>query len=208
VATVLAADRSIPLGKGDPVDVPDLMHRRDGVSVYEVTGSKLYTSAAVLADEAFLVQAATRSDGRVVVDVDDLALLESVANGIALNATQAHLVHQMGTSGSRLQLAIAPAGSGKTTAMAALTAAWTGPTRENGTTGTVLGLAPSAVAAAILGQETGIHADTLAKLVWHLEHGDNLPDWAEAVDENTLIVVDEAGMARLRRPRRRHPVRP
>ena len=201
VAAVLAPDKSVRLGQSDPVGVPDLLRRRDGVSVYEVTGSRLYTSTAVLADEAFLVQAATRRDGRVVSEVDvDLALLESVANGVTLNTAQAHLVHQMATSGARVQLAIAPAGSGKTTAMAALTAAWTGPAAgedaAEGVTrrGTVLGLAPSAVAAAILGEETGTHADTLTKLVWHLERG-GLPDWAEAVDENTLIVVDEAGMA-------------
>jgi len=200
VATVLAEDRSVPLGKGDPVDVPDLLRRRDGVSVYEVTGSRLYTSTTVLADEAFLVETAALRGGRVVADVDvDLALLESVANGVTLNTAQAHLVHQIATSGARLQLAIAPAGSGKTTAMAALTAAWTGgrtgPTRDNGHQGTVLGLAPSAVAAAILGQETGTHADTLAKLVYHLDRRETLPHWAEAVDENTLIIIDEAGMA-------------
>ncbi len=202
VATVLGEDRSIPLGPGDPVDVPDLLRRRDGVSVYEVTGSQLYTSTTVLADEAFLVETAALRGGRVVADVDvDLALLESVANGVTLNTAQAHLVHQMATSGARLQLAIAPAGSGKTTAMAALTAAWTGggtgPTRADGEKATVLGLAPSAVAAAILGQETGTHADTLAKLVYHLGRRfvEPMPDWAEAVDENTLIIVDEAGMA-------------
>ena len=55
----------------------------------------------------------------------DVALLESVANGVTLNAAQAHLVRQMATSGRRVQLAIAPAGSGKTTAMSALTHAWT-----------------------------------------------------------------------------------
>ena len=64
-----------------------------------------------------------------------------------------------------MQLAIAPAGSGKTTAMSALTTAWTA------SGGTVLGLAPSAVAASVLGKETGTHADTLAKLVYHLRHG-------------------------------------
>jgi len=202
VATVLGEDRSIPLGKGDPVDVPDLLRRRDGVSVYEVTGSQLYTSTTVLADEAFLVATAALRGGRVVADVDvDLALLASVANGVTLNTAQAHLVHQMATSGARLQLAIAPAGSGKTTAMAALTAAWTGgrtgPARADGEKGTVLGLAPSAVAAAILGQETGTHADTLAKLVYHLERRfvEPMPAWAEAIDANTLIIVDEAGMA-------------
>ncbi len=189
VATVLAPAHSVPLTKADPVPVPDVLRRRDGVSVYEVAGSALFTSAAVLADEAYLVDAAGHHGGRVVTDVDVyMALLESVANGVTLNTAQAHLVRQLATSGARVQLAIAPAGSGKTTAMAALTAAWTA------SGGTVLGLAPSAVAAAILGQETGAHADTLAKLVWGIRHGD-LPAWAAAVDERTLLVVDEAGMA-------------
>jgi ATP-dependent exoDNAse (exonuclease V) alpha subunit len=102
----------------------------------------------------------------------DLALLEMGANGTALDAGQASLVRQMCTSGARLQLAIAPAGAGKTTAMRALTLAWT----EDG--GQVLGLAPSAAAAAVLGEHTGIRADTLAKLTWSLRHGD-LPDWRQ-----------------------------
>ena len=65
-------------------------------------------------------------------------------------------------SGARLQLAIAPAGAGKTTAMRALTLAWT----QDG--GQVLGLAPSAAAAAVLAEQTGIRTDTLAKLTWSL----------------------------------------
>ena len=72
------------------------------------------------------------------------------------------LVRQMCTSGARLQLAIAPAGAGKTTAMRALTLAWT----QDG--GQVLGLAPSAAAAAVLAEQTGIRTDTLAKLTWSL----------------------------------------
>ena len=91
-------------------------------------------------------------------------------------------------SGARLQLAIAPAGAGKTTAMRALTLAWT----QDG--GQVLGLAPSAAAAAVLGEQTGIRTDTLAKLTWSLRHGD-LPDWAAAVGPSTLLIIDEAGMA-------------
>jgi ATP-dependent exoDNAse (exonuclease V) alpha subunit len=115
-------------------------------------------------------------------------LLEMAANKTALDAGQAWLVRQMCTSGARLQLAIAPAGAGKTTAMRALTLAWT----EDG--GQVLGLAPSAAAAAVLGEQTGIRADTLAKLTWSLRHGD-LPDWAAAVGPSTLLIIDEAGMA-------------
>ena len=118
----------------------------------------------------------------------DLALLEMAANGTALDAGQAALVRQMCTSGARLQLAIAPAGAGKTTAMRALTLAWT----QDG--GQVLGLAPSAAAAAVLAEQTGIRTDTLAKLTWSLDHGE-LPDWAAAVGPSTLVIIDEAGMA-------------
>jgi hypothetical protein len=58
--------------------------------------------------------------------------------------------------------------------------------------GQVLGLAPSAAAAAVLGEQTGIRADTLAKLTWSLQHGE-LPDWAAAVGPSTLVIIDEAG---------------
>jgi AAA domain len=115
-------------------------------------------------------------------------MLEMAANGTALDAGQAALVRQLCTSGARLQLAIAPAGAGKTTAMRALTLAWT----QDG--GQVVGLAPSAAAAAVLAEYTGIRSDTLAKLTWSLQHSD-LPEWAAAVGPSTLVIIDEAGMA-------------
>jgi len=189
VREVLDPRQAIALTPADAVQVPDALRRRDGVSVYEVAGSRLFTSAEVLADESFVVQAAHQLGGRTAGTEDvDVALLESVANGVTLNSAQAHLVRQMATSGRRVQLAIAPAGSGKTTAMSALTTAWT----TSG--GTVVGLAPSAAAAAILGQETGTHADTLAKLTFAITTG-LLPDWANKIDKRTLLIVDEAGMA-------------
>jgi AAA domain len=58
----------------------------------------------------------------------------------------------------------------------------------------VLGLAPSAAAAAVLAEQTGIRTDTLAKLTWSLQHGE-LPEWATAVGPSTLVIIDEAGMA-------------
>ncbi len=72
--------------------------------------------------------------------------------------------------------------------MRALTLAWT----QDG--GQVLGLAPSAAAAAVLAEQTGIRSDTFAKLMWSLRHGD-LPEWAAAVRPSTLVIIDEAGMA-------------
>ena len=147
----------------DGIEEPEALRRVDGSSVYTVAGADLYTSQRILDAEQRLVIAAGRRDGSVVDEsAVDLALLEMAANGTALDAGQASLVRQMCTSGARLQLAIAPAGAGKTTAMRALTLAWT----QDG--GQVLGLAPSAAAAAVLGEQTGIRADTLAKLTWSL----------------------------------------
>ena len=182
--------RSVPLAPPDDgIQEPEVLRRVDGSSVYTVAGADLYTSQRILDAEQRLIATAGRRDGTVVDEsAVDLALLEMAANGTALDAGQAALVRQMCTSGARLQLAIAPAGAGKTTAMRALTSAWT----QDG--GQVIGLAPSAAAAAVLGEQTGIHADTLAKLTWSLQH-DELPDWAARIGPRTLVIIDEAGMA-------------
>ena len=173
----------------DNIEEPEVLRRVDGSSVYTVAGADRYTSQRILDAEARLVAAAGQRDGSAVDRVAvDLALLEIAANGTALDAGQAALVRQMCTSGARVQLAIAPAGAGKTTAMRALSVAWT----QDG--GQVLGLAPSAAAAAVLAEHTGIRSDTLAKLTWSLQHHD-LPDWAARIGPSTLVIIDEAGMA-------------
>ena len=182
--------RSIALAApSDGIEEPDALRRKDGSSVYTVAGAELYTSQRILDAEQRLVTAAGQRDGSAVDQgAVDLALLEMAANGTALDAGQASLVGQMCTSGARLQLAIAPAGTGKTTAMRALSLAWT----EDG--GQVLGLAPAAAAAAVLAEQTSIRTDTLAKLTWSLQHGE-LPDWAASIGPSTLVIIDEAGMA-------------
>jgi ATP-dependent exoDNAse (exonuclease V) alpha subunit len=181
--------RSAALVADDHIEEPEALRRVDGSSVYTVASADLYTSQRILDAEARLVAAAGRRGGASVEQTAvDLALLEMAANGTALDAGQVALVRQMCTSAARLQLAIAPAGAGKTTAMRALTLAWT----QDG--GQVLGLAPSAAAAGVLAEQTGIRSDTLAKLTWSLQHGE-LPDWAAAVRPSTLVIIDEAGMA-------------
>ncbi len=182
--------RSVALAApADHIEEPDVLRRVDGSSVYTVAGANLYTSQRILDAEQRLLTAAGRRDGSAVDQTAvELALLEMAANGTALDVGQTALVRQMCRSGARVQLAIAPAGAGKTTAMRALTMAWT----QDG--GQVLGLAASAAAAAVLAEQTGIHTDTLAKLTWSLRHGD-LPDWAATVRRSTLVIIDEAGMA-------------
>lgn len=173
----------------DGIDEPAQQRRRDQQSVYTVHGADRYSSVRVLNAEQRIVEAAGQRDGRTATgEAVDLALLESTANGVTLNAGQSALVRGMATSGARLQLAIAPAGAGKTTAMRTLSSAWA----NSG--GTVLGLAPSAAAAAALREQIDTSTDTLAKLTWGLEHGD-LPQWAHDIGPETLVVIDEAGMA-------------
>jgi hypothetical protein len=182
--------RSVSLARpNDGITEPAVLRRSDGASVYSVAGSDLFTSTRILDAEQRLVDTAGRRDGHIVhLAAVDVALLEATANGVTLNAGQVALVRQMATSGARLQLAIAPAGAGKTTAMQALAAAWT----EAG--GDVIGLAPSAAAAAQLRDQIDAPTDTLSKLTWSLNQH-KLPDWVGSIGPSTLVVIDEAGMA-------------
>lgn len=175
---------SLPLDdSSDGIDEPAALRRRDGSSMYEVAGSRHFTSAAVVQAERWILAAAGANNGRRCDEAAvEIALLESVANDVTLNPGQAELVRSMATSGKRVQLALAAAGTGKTTALRVLAQAWT----ETG--GTVLGLAPSAAAATTLGDAIG-EATTLAKLLWDLGNGGSSP-----VDASTLIILDEAGM--------------
>ncbi len=193
-------------------------HGVDGmeiVSVYSLAGARQYTSQAVIDAERRIVDSARRTGGRTISEVRvGIAIAEAAANELQLNAAQQSLVREMATSGRAVQLALAPAGTGKTTAMQVLTRAW----QDSG--GTVIGLAPSAVAAQELGAsinpETSdegaaakakgllngpwrpgrkkVRADTLAKLVWHAKNG-GAPAWMEKINPKTLVLIDEAGMA-------------
>ncbi len=198
IAAVLSPSQSLPLGAAEPVSEPAVL-RHHGSSMYASAAMQLYTSPQVVAAERALISVAHRRDGRrASSEAVELAILESAANGVELNPGQTALVRELATSGARLQLALAPAGTGKTTAMAVLARAWT----EDG--GTVVGLAPSAAAAAVLGAELGgAPTDTLAKLIWSLDHLDDpacspaalVPGWVRQIGPDTLVVLDEAGMA-------------
>ncbi|WP_176458343.1 MULTISPECIES: MobF family relaxase [unclassified Rhodococcus (in: high G+C Gram-positive bacteria)] len=173
---------------------PDVMRRRDGADVHTRHESQLLTTAAVLDAEARIVAHAARTDGIAIDDKHvEIALLESAANGLDLNAGQRSLVRAMATSGAKVQLALAPAGTGKTASMKALTTAW------QNAAGRVVGFAPTAAAAAVLRQDILTTTDTLAKFVditQRLREGRSVkvPQWYTDIGEDTLVIVDEAGM--------------
>ena len=210
---------------------PDVLRRADGVSVFVRHDTALFTTREILAAEQRIVAAARRTDGRRVdARTVDLALLEQAANDRELNAAQTAMVRALATSGRRVQAVLAPAGTGKTTAMRTLASAWT----DGG--GAVLGLAPTAAAATVLREELNTPTETLAKLVHVVKgmrfdaavdqaHADpnaltrldisshdrarirsilrgstthrrtQIPDWIRTIGPDTLLVIDEAGMA-------------
>ncbi len=176
---------------GDEIEEPDGLRRSDGSSVYRKVGTDWYTSQRILLAERRIIDAAGRSGGpSATADSVQTALLAELANGTALNTGQVHLVTGMATSGRRVQLALAAAGTGKTTAMRATAFAFI----DSG--GDILALAPTAAAATQLGRElpAEVHADTLHKLARELDQP-NPPDWVAAIGPRTLAIIDEAGMA-------------
>ncbi|WP_078358667.1 MobF family relaxase [Mycobacteroides chelonae] len=195
----LSIEHSLQIARDRDAEMnePAVLRRRDGSSVYTTHNTQLYTSEAIRSAERRIVAAATCTDGRRIDEqLVDLALLEQAANRCELNAGQAMLVREMATSGRRVQLALAPAGSGKTTAMATLSRAW----QDSG--GNVIGLAPTAAAAEVLREDLGAMTDTVAKLVFMATgpaaiaaHDVAALEWFMSINDKTLIIVDEAGLA-------------
>jgi conjugative relaxase-like TrwC/TraI family protein len=189
---------SVPVGVPPELGEPEVLRRPDGQSAHVVHGSQAYTSKAILAAEDELLALGLRRDGRQAEPtVVETVLAGQSGDDAGLDRSQAAMVRSLARSGCRLQVALAPAGAGKTAALRVLARAW------EASGGTVLGLAPTAVAADELGRATGIRADTLAKYL-HENTGARagaLPEagttaaLGRAVGPGTLVLIDEAGMA-------------
>ncbi len=102
-------------------------------------------------------------------------------NGLGVD--QAAAMVRLADPSAALAALIGPAGSGKTTALAALVRAHIDAGRA------VHVLAPTAVAAGALGDAVGIPGQTLAKFLWLWQQGMSLPGRGD------LILIDEASMA-------------
>lgn len=159
--TALALEDSLLLNPDPPVATPVECLRREGPSRVHPESHKLYTTQEILDAEARLLDAGRRTDAPVVSrrTVAQVADRNLPGSDHRLSLDQALAVEQIATSGRALDVLIGPAGTGKSTTMAALRAAWEA---EHGS-GSVVGLAPSAAAAEALAHELRIPTENTAK---------------------------------------------
>lgn len=166
---------------------PARLCRSDGLSAFRPRHGTVYSSTQVLeAEDRLLTASRTRTAPTVPLErIEHAATTPSRRNGPVLSADQAHAISRVGVSGRVVDTLIGPAGAGKTATMLALRRAWE---VEHGT-GSVVGLAPSAAAAAVLGEDLGISTENTAK--WRHEHHEGRWD----LQAGQLVIVDEASLA-------------
>jgi conjugative relaxase-like TrwC/TraI family protein len=149
------ADRA--LGTALPLDPP-------AAEIAPHRGAARYTTTTILDAETRLLDAGRDLDAPVIDFLTTAGLTDTTES---LSEGQREAITSIATSGRALDLLVGPAGSGKTTTLAALKTAW-----EHGHgPGTVIGLAPSAAAAQVLTDELGITCENTAK--WLVEQDRN-----------------------------------
>jgi conjugative relaxase-like TrwC/TraI family protein len=164
------------------LDPPDITSRRasDGRSLWIEPTALRYSSDAVLIEEEHILTWAidAHADPQApsrTVDRDGLDVLQGDAAAAV-------------AGDDRLVLVVGPAGAGKTRMLAAAVDDLHANHRP------VFGVAPTAKAARVLARDTGMAADTVAKLLheWRRSDRPPLPEFQLAA--GTTVVVDEAGM--------------
>lgn len=169
--TARAIARCVPLHSGR-YQVPDGFENQPHVATrgragFDVRFTPTYTNQVIWDAEQAMFDALTMLDPAVPhLDAETASRLVAAASetqlatrGFHLAADQARVVTQVLTDQRACTGVVGPAGAGKTTSMRALRSAWEtvhGP-------GSVVGLATSAAASYVLGEELGIGAHTVAK---------------------------------------------
>lgn len=162
--------------------------RADGTNQYQKINHELFTSERVLAAESAILDAATQQ----VIPASSLDVFEMEAEkrraelalqGYTLPEGQERMAREFATSDKLLVVGIGAAGAGKTSSTRLAVNA------IEASGGRVVGMAPTAAAAAVMREEMGIEADTVDKI---------LSDWKNGAPVSLcagdVLLVDEAGM--------------
>ena len=180
---------SLPLHIKDTRLTPREYLRKDGTSQYQRIDSELFTSERVLAAENKILDAASRAViPASTVDVFELAAqkrrAELAAQGYTLPAGQEAMARAFATSDKFLVVGIGAAGAGKTSSTRLAVDA------IEASGNRVIGMAPTAAAAAVMRSEMRINADTVDKILTDWQSGKASVD----VRPGDVLLVDEAGM--------------
>src|SRR5690625_2102971 len=181
-----AENASLRLTPPELASRPVMFQRDDGTSRFRPKHSTVYSSETLLQAEDRLLRRSrtTASPTVTLTTVEQITRLPD-ADGRILSDDQAAALASIAVSGRTIDVLVGAAGAGKTTAMNALRRAWE---HEHGP-GSVVGLAPSAVAAEVLAEDLGITTENTAKW-WHnhLTHGITFT-------AGQLVIIDEASLA-------------
>ncbi|GAA3958378.1 ATP-dependent DNA helicase [Gordonia caeni] len=181
-----AEQASLRLTPPDLATSPAAFRRVDGTSVFRPKHSTVFSSELLLAaEDRLLDRSRTLTAPTVPVVTVEKITTKPDREGRMLGEDQADALMKIAISGRVLDVLMGPAGAGKTTAMNALRRVWE---TEHGK-GSVVGLAPSAVAAQVLADDLGIQTENTAKW-WqnHLIHGTRF-------EAGQLVIIDEASLA-------------
>lgn len=183
------ASDSLPLHIKDTRLTPREYLRKDGTSQYQRIDAELFTSERVLAAEHKILDAASRAViPASTVDVFELAAqkkrAELAEQGHTLPAGQEAMARAFATSDKLLVVGIGAAGAGKTTSTRLAVDA------IEASGNRVIGMAPTAAAAAVMRSEMRINADTVDKILTDWQSGKASVD----VRPGDVLLVDEAGM--------------
>ena len=196
--TDLAVARSVVLTPPAMHHTPERYVRPDGSSRLQPRNHLVYTTEVLLEAEDRLLEAG-REHGAVRVStatVANIAAANLPGRDYGLSVDQAFAVEKIATSGRVLDVLVGPAGTGKSTTMAGLRAAW----EEEHGPGSVIGLAPSAVAAQVLADELGIETENTAKWLHEWRRIPELTTRRERLSLNLArhAYPESAGAAKLR----------
>ncbi len=178
-----ALDRAVDTVLADCVDLDPTdtgAHRRsDGRSVWIEPVAKQSTSEQVLAQEEHILAFAL--DTHTADPAPSTTVLDARLDDSQRTAASAV------AGADRLVVVVGPAGAGKTNMLEAAVRDLHHQHRH------VLGLAPTAQAAAVLHDDTGADCDTVAKLLYELDQHDSTRPWP-IPPAGATILVDEAAM--------------
>lgn len=183
-------DRLVQVSGLELVAMPEVLTHESGRSVYRPGGGmdERWATVGSLAVEDRIKTAAKDARPELVAPRHQV---EQMIRGGRLSGDQAEAARNVLTSGRKLDVISAPAGSGKTYTMGTIRAAW-----EEGVGGRVLGVAPSQRAARVLGNAGITDVMNLTRFE-RVQDGEGRSSDIEpaSIQPGDLVIIDEASMA-------------